>query len=619
MSFCRSISDFNKKGISPVPLSPLSDGLLDEFGIDTIDDYTLPLHRTVEPSQCHARTLLPLHLQIDEYRKETAINTARSPPVLDEAFQARTGAPEDGLPIQLDDESDDEMIMALLGEQLEEEMLAIEEKDKMYHQETSVRIMVLGAATEKDKRIGILKISQALLNQSRHKLSSSNNFKERKHQVVRGALGITDQSPDGDDLCVQTFEDIGLSVIEADFSWPTGRRNQVVHYASLLFQRHNEERTLALQGNQDKEGDFMLYPRSIHDTTINICIYFYESNHYLTAVEEDMCHLWQLQNMGVPILPILSGNGAKDNIVSAQREQFANLLARYQIYPKSFSTLLVDAGPPPSFAKESSRRFEVSNGHQMKGRARNNEWPISNQPRFPPCVDILTIHQFAALNVHVITKHILEDCGPNPHIQGHSDKDEAMLSNQYSSSNHVLSTTHATATADKHHSSLINWHLMFILSMLLIFAIATLYWHRSNTGSNEPDTFKPLTIQLSLGRTTANDPPFIEVGVCSESDHSCEHHHIPIPMCILPGTKAAGIIHITAKSSSVDIIQQDPDSICLTATSTSSELSAHPSTKPHHQNEKRIKYSVGGFHQTVMFLLEYHSRILRSILTKVLA
>ncbi|KAF7728759.1 hypothetical protein EC973_005597 [Apophysomyces ossiformis] len=141
-------------------------------------------------------------------------------------------------------------------------------------------------------------------------------YRERKQHVV--FLNASRKEP------VETYDDSGLSLIEADFTWsdPLGSSNIIQPYTNALMSLtsppnvHEAIRTY-LQHHYYSYGTSALWPKNIShkdsvysDVTANgvdLAIYFYSQpgTQWAPLIEKDMQMLADLRSFGVPVLPLM--------------------------------------------------------------------------------------------------------------------------------------------------------------------------------------------------------------------------------------------------------------------------------------------------------------------------
>ncbi|CDH53063.1 predicted protein [Lichtheimia corymbifera JMRC:FSU:9682] len=304
------------------------------------------------------------------------------------------------------DEKSTSEILDVFGERLEQEMDAIEDNEAIQrsrsaeHQETCVRAMYMGAASSNDKHLVFSKVAQTLM--LCHDYTPCNVFKERKRHIRRLMAG-----EESDSTIVDAYEDSGLAIIEADFTWSTGRRKQALPYVRHLqgLSNNNGLSMVDMRDEEEHEEDeedeeFITFAGK---KQIDLCFYFFEDRQYNAVVEEDMATLWEIQKLGVPILPLLTSAAISDEDsgvgVVDRRIQLADMLTLYRVQCVEFPMLL-DIGPMPSFATQFKdqpllilsidqfialeRRTVLGFLHQQSSIPQDKKEPINECRHHPP-------------------------------------------------------------------------------------------------------------------------------------------------------------------------------------------------------------------------------------------
>ncbi|KAI9311841.1 hypothetical protein BX666DRAFT_899433 [Dichotomocladium elegans] len=463
-----------------------------------------------------------------------------------------------------------ETLLEFLGQQgdLEQRMNAIEALESCHDDHgadnnlvvpTYIRVMYMGAASAKDKRLLFRKLSKALAFLFNHDDSSSlfrnpNVFKERKHHILLMSL----LPEDGDDDIVETCEDNGLSIIEADFTWSTGSLDRddklnamISHYLWLQCEDPWITATAATDSPfrsspPSAEGfDGFIYPEKSMNG-VDLCVYFYDGSILNpdedARVEEDLAVLWLLKRLAIPIIPILSG-GRRGNrpssssalrSVADRRSQLAELLAQYKIRCIDISQSNLDIGRPPSFQRGARHRPVMDHANLEKRLGK--EWANSSVTT-PAPYNILTIDQFSALDRHVIInilrqsrqkamkkKRVLKA------IRSHCpSSSSAANTTSTSTTSTTTSLTNAAAGALPNCSSVIP--VCFFPSLLLLLLGTVLVQYPSTTYHPWSTHFSPWTATLIL--SVSNRSLLLTL----QQDN---HYNIaiPLPAC-LPSTDAS--------------------------------------------------------------------------------
>lgn len=242
---------------------------------------------------------------------------------------------------------------------------------------TTFRIMYLGQATEQDKQIMFKKVSESLAeafseNPSffsspspapapapapsslpvpptatgapRHRASPrpdpTGAFKEKKHHIL--LLSLLPSSADGD-ATIDTCEDNGLSIIEADFTGDNLKMGE--DYINRLLS--DKKSTLGNKHPADDGFGGFVYPDETPNG-IDLVVYFFAGDviRELGAsyqsdpeeeerIEDDMLLLWRLSKLDVPILVALSSVTTRKGVcVTDEHEDDAIFYTDTMVYPE---------------------------------------------------------------------------------------------------------------------------------------------------------------------------------------------------------------------------------------------------------------------------------------------
>lgn len=356
---------------------------------------------------------------------------------------------------QDDDGVGSDTLFQLLGGQrdLEQRMNAIEEAqeqcstssrdEQQFNIPTVFRVMYMGACSEKDKRILFRKLSRALSTLFHDCPSffirNPHIFKERKHHLL--LMSLLPDEEDGEENIVETCEDNGLSIIEADFSWSTvsAEKDKLNHMISrylciqceYAIQQDPWSSSSNTSNQQNENFDGFLYPERTPNG-IDLCIYFYDGSSGTTGeddqVEEDLIILWQLKKLGIPIIPILSSSPPSPAMrrasmrsptsplfntplhprrsVADRRTRLADMLAKYKIRCIDIALSSLDIGQPPSFQRRNTNHTTAT--HPNLESRLGRDWAISSVTA-PAPYNILTVDQFSALDPQALFS-ILKQC-----------------------------------------------------------------------------------------------------------------------------------------------------------------------------------------------------------------
>ncbi|RUS15870.1 hypothetical protein BC937DRAFT_91875 [Endogone sp. FLAS-F59071] len=246
---------------------------------------------------------------------------------------------------------------------------------------TTFRIMYLGQATEQDKQIMSKKVSESLAEAfsenpsffsspppapalasslpvpqtgtqrlsnatavSRHRASPRPDhkgaFKEKKHHIL--LLSLLPSSADGD-ATIDTCEDNGLSIIEADFTGDNLKMSE--DYINR--QLSDKKSTHGSKHPADDGFGGFVYPDETPNG-IDLVIYFFAGDviRELGAsyqsdpeeeerIEDDMLLLWRLSKLDVPILVALSSVTTRKGVrVTDEHEDDAIFYTDTMVYPE---------------------------------------------------------------------------------------------------------------------------------------------------------------------------------------------------------------------------------------------------------------------------------------------
>lgn len=231
---------------------------------------------------------------------------------------------------------------------------------------TIIRVLYLGCATENDKAVFLKKLSEGLaeifLQRQPEDLkteedisplpkpvfssptvqASASIFKERKFNVL--PLSTTSRLFDqhGEDP-VETYEDNGLAIIEADFTRSGNRTVDVASTTNTIYDyvirridhqlSNTESATSSHHSCSSQQFDGYVFPDETPDG-VDLVVYFYSGldndEERQTDTEDEMILLWKLRQLGIPVLPMLSSlitsrKKKNNNVdVSVNRDEQAN-------------------------------------------------------------------------------------------------------------------------------------------------------------------------------------------------------------------------------------------------------------------------------------------------------
>jgi hypothetical protein len=193
---------------------------------------------------------------------------------------------------------------------------------------TVIRVLYLGCATDNDKSNILKKLSEGLAEIFLQRPSQvfpdttlhadPTKFKERKHNIL--ALSTTERIFEPavhDDEPIETYEDNGLSIIEADFTRSNERRLDPASHETIyeyVIQHMDPDSSVngsisSGQSESCSRFDGYVYPDATPDG-VDLIVYFYSGleidEERQSEIEDEMVLLYKLRQLGIPVLPILS-------------------------------------------------------------------------------------------------------------------------------------------------------------------------------------------------------------------------------------------------------------------------------------------------------------------------
>lgn len=348
---------------------------------------------------------------------------------------------------------------------------------KQFDAPTSMRVLFMGCASEQDKQLFVKAISQGLAkifclqeqtcSQSGSSSGSGSSssgatrpsslfritgaFKERKHHLFLTSLSPCDEAEGN---VVDTCEDYGISIIEADFTRtsataPKGDLDQMIlKYACLQCETKQQEDITGWLGIPPSDTFEGFVYKEKTPNGIDLCVYFYDGNALRATkqeeeeeqrqTKEDMVILWKLKKLGIPVMPLLSlyvSTPSADatpascsssslsysrrrplsssrspyhhqqkpqmrrttrliqpaHTIPERRTQLAELLSQYKIRCIDFSSSSLDVGQAPSFQRRNTRQTHLPDPSLVERLG--PEWAASSMT-VPAPYQILTIDQF---------------------------------------------------------------------------------------------------------------------------------------------------------------------------------------------------------------------------------
>lgn len=270
------------------------------------------------------------------------------------------------------------------------------------------RVLFMGSTSEEKKKEIFKKLSQGFVHVLQHHRSnnhhahstassdidssSTNNlfeqpitpFKEIKHNII---LLSDDDAPE---LLSETCEDVGVSIIEADFTWSSNAIRFSNDPDNLLFKYAWDQcpnpRELPAAWMEDKIKDYkftgFMYPEATPNG-IDLCVYFYDGQDD-EKTKCDLNLLCSLRKLGIYVLPLTLSRDER------QKSHFADMLTEYKVRCLDLGNL--EVGQEPSFQK---RQQNVTQYDQV-GRLQVMECTQLNVPRVAT-YQILAVDQFCAI------------------------------------------------------------------------------------------------------------------------------------------------------------------------------------------------------------------------------
>lgn len=270
------------------------------------------------------------------------------------------------------------------------------------------RVLFMGSTSEEKKKEIFKKLSQGFVHVLQHHRSNNNHahhpptsdihssstnnlfeqpitpFKEIKHNII---LLSDDDAPE---LLSETCEDVGVSMIEADFTWNSNAIRFSNDPNSLLFKYAWDQcpnpRELPAAWMEDKIKDYkftgFMYPEATPNG-IDLCVYFYDGQDD-EKTKCDLNLLCSLRKLGIYVLPLTLSRDER------QKSHFADMLTEYKVRCLDLGNL--EVGQEPSFQK---KKQNVTQYDQV-GRLQVMECTQLNVPRVAT-YQILAVDQFCAI------------------------------------------------------------------------------------------------------------------------------------------------------------------------------------------------------------------------------
>lgn len=361
------------------------------------------------------------------------------------------------------------------------------------------RILFMGSTTEELKKQLFKKLSQGfihVLQQQPKNLSFLGQpiipFKEIKHNLVL----LDDEEPN---LVSDTFEDIGVSMIEADFTWNSNAvnysndaNNLLLQYAWYQCPNPRELPTAWLEQEifSPTATKFIgsMYPEQTPNG-IDLCVYFYDGPTDEERTKNDLELLCLLRKLGIYVLPLTTTRNEQT------KSHFADLLTKYKVRCLDLGNL--EVGQEPSFFHQQKEK-ETDRITRLQGM----ECTQLNVPRVAT-YQILAVDQFCGIENkaifqllkrtrerQVIRDEFKEELARLRRLQqqeSRNNNDEGGLENSidsFTSSNSSSSSRSAGTSNDNdsfsnnnekkketssNGSKLLRWGLMSIISLFILF------------------------------------------------------------------------------------------------------------------------------------------------------
>ncbi|KAH8552250.1 hypothetical protein BGW37DRAFT_303524 [Umbelopsis sp. PMI_123] len=239
---------------------------------------------------------------------------------------------------------------------------------------TIIRVLYMGSATENDKSNILKKLSEGLAEiflqrppdakydlRTQDDLSAvdqrvfsgstihadPNLFKERKHNVLplSTTARFTDETVDEP---IETYEDNGLAIIEADFTRSSERESKITSTDTIYDYVIGHIDTDELKDNDSTASQSLttrfegyIYPDPTPDG-VDLIVYFYSGlendEERQNEIEDDMILLWKLRQLGIPVLPILS------SLITTKRRKNMGDISIHRDEPSHDTPISVSSG-----------------------------------------------------------------------------------------------------------------------------------------------------------------------------------------------------------------------------------------------------------------------------------
>jgi hypothetical protein len=272
---------------------------------------------------------------------------------------------------------------------------------------TIIRVLYMGSASENDKSNILRKLSEGLAEiflqrppdakydlRTQDDMSATDQrvfsgstlhtdpslFKERKHNVLplSTTARFTDDDDDSVDEPIETYEDNGLAIIEADFTRSSERQTKNVSTDTLydyVIQHmdtdqldDSTETSTQLPSHPRFEG--YIYPDPTPDG-VDLIVYFYSGlendEERQNEIEDDMILLWKLRQLGIPVLPILS------SLITTKRRKPVGDISIHRDEPNHDTPISVSSGSTGGSSSTTRRRTSP-----IRANGRHHRWHDSH-------------------------------------------------------------------------------------------------------------------------------------------------------------------------------------------------------------------------------------------------
>ncbi|GAA5801160.1 hypothetical protein HPULCUR_006602 [Helicostylum pulchrum] len=309
--------------------------------------------------------------------------------------------------------------------------------DSQYFEHPALyRVLFMGSITDEKKKELFKKLSQGFAHVSQQQTRPDCKnlsllgqpilpFKEIKHNIV---LLSDDDDPN---LISDSFEDIGVSMIEADFTWNSNAVNYSNDPTNLLLQyawnQCPNPRDLPSAWIENKISKTKFIGYMFPETTpngIDLCVYFYDGSKNEERTKKDLELLCLLRKLGIYVLPLTT---TRDE---SMKGHFADLLTQYKVRCLDLGNL--EVGQEPSFFHHKHKQSTADRLSRLQGM----ECTQSNVPRVAT-YQILTVDQFCGIENKAIfellkrtrERQILRDELKQEFVQKVSSSEESIQSN----------------------------------------------------------------------------------------------------------------------------------------------------------------------------------------------